>query len=39
MFFLYLMSNWTYFQYLEMFKMAAFLGFGHVFKPEVVSEV
>ena len=36
MFFLYLLSNRTYF---KMFKMAAILGFGRVFKPEVVREV
>ena len=36
---LYLMSKWTYFKYFEMFKMAAFVGFGRVFKPEVVPEV
>ena len=39
MFFLYLLSNRTYFKYFKMFKMAAILGFGRVFKPEVVREV
>ena len=39
MLFLYLMSNRTYFEYFKMFKMAAILGFGRVFKPEVVREV
>ena len=36
MFFLYLMSNRTYF---KMFKMASILGFGRGFQPEVVREV
>ena len=39
MFFLYLLSNRTYYKYFKMFKMAAILGFGRVFKPEVVPEV
>ena len=39
MFLLYLLSNRTYFKYFKMFKMAAILGFGRVFKPEVVREV
>ena len=39
MFFLYLMSKWTYVKYLENFKMAAILGFGRVFEPGVVPEV
>ena len=38
MFFLYLVSNRTYFKYFEIFKMAAILGFERFFKPEVVRE-
>ena len=36
MFFLYLMSKWTYVKYFENFKMAAILRFGRVL-PEVES--
>ena len=39
MFFPYLMSKWIYLNYFEIFKVAAILGFGRVFKPEVVTEV
>ena len=39
MFFLYLMSNRTFFKYFEMFKMAAILGFGRVFETNIVREV
>ena len=39
MFFLYLMSNRTLFKYFKMFKMAAILGFGRVFEPDIVREV
>ena len=39
MFFPYLMSKWTNLKYFEIFKMAAILGFGRVFKQEVVPEV
>ena len=39
MFFLYLMSKWTYVKYFENFKMAAILRFGRVFKMGVVPEV
>ena len=39
MFFPYLMSKWTYLNYFEIFKMAAILRFGRVFKPEVVPEI
>ena len=36
MFFPYLMSKWIYLKY---FEMATIWGFGHIFKPEVVTEV
>ena len=39
MFFPYLMSNWTYLIYFEIFIIAAILEFGRVFKPEDVPEV
>ena len=39
MFFAYLMSKWIYLKYSEIFKIATILGFGCVFKPEVVMEV
>ena len=39
MIFPYLMSKWTYPKYFEIFKMAAILNFGRVFKPEVVPKV
>ena len=39
MLFAYLMSKWIYLKYSEIFKIAAILGFGCVFKPEVVTEV
>ena len=39
MFFLNLMSNRTFFKYFKMFKMAAILGFGRVFEPDIVREV
>ena len=39
MFFAYLMSKWIYLKYSEIFKIAPNLGFGRVFKPEVVTEV
>ena len=39
MFFAYLMSKWIYLKYCEFFKNATILGFGGIFKPEVVTEV
>ena len=39
MFFPYLMSEWTYLKYFEIFKMAAILSPRRTFKPEVVPEV
>ena len=39
MFFAYLMSKLIYLKYFEIFKIATILGFGRVFKPEVVTEV
>ena len=39
MFFLYLMSKWTYVKYFENFKMAAILRFRRVFKLGVVPEI
>ena len=39
MFFAYRMSKWIYLKYFEIFKIAAIVGFGRVFKPEVVTEV
>ena len=39
MFFLYLMSNRTFFKYFKMFKMSAILGFGRVFEPDIEREV
>ena len=35
----YLMWKWTYLKYLEIFKMAAILRSGRIFKPKVVPEV
>ena len=39
MFFAYLVSKLIYLKYFEIFKIAAILGFGRVFKPEVVTKV
>ena len=39
MFFAHLTSKLIYLKYFEIFKIAAILGFGRVFKPEVVTEV
>ena len=39
MFFPYLMSKWTYHNYFEIFEITAILGFGRVFKPDVVPEI
>ena len=39
MFFPYLMSKWTYLKYFEILEITAILGFGPVFKLEVVPKV